>query len=223
MIAAEGAPARLRRYNSELLRGRAGVHLQLTGGAPLSTRAECPDLFENDGTFRDPRRHIPPPVEQVEVEWRRQIDTVLAAVQVVSHLDSHHGMHRYPQYFDLYLALAAELGVSVRGPLEASMVEQMRALRVQGSTVLVREWTGSGGNANQLLERISAALNVASEEDIIEVITHAGYVDERLVRVSTMTNTRAVELAALTVLGGDKGLHTLGACLADSRNAHTNT
>jgi predicted glycoside hydrolase/deacetylase ChbG (UPF0249 family) len=217
MAAAVGAGDRLARYRSDLLKGRAGVHLQLTGGIPLSSRLECPHLFAVGGEFQDPRKGVPPPVEEVEVEWRRQIEAVEKAVgERPTHLDTHHGMHRREEYFELYLKLAKELGVPVRGPLGAK-VDEMKEAGVRGSTLLVRSWTGTGKGAQDLIALVRKVARESEQGDVIEVITHPGFVDEELRERSSMTDTREVELQALLEIGEGQMLSAAGSVLAEFR------
>ena len=81
MCAAIGASDRLRRWRTSDLLGRAGIHLQLTGGRPLSPSEEVPTLVDADsGHFRNPRSGELPDTSQVELEWRRQLDAAHAAL-----------------------------------------------------------------------------------------------------------------------------------------------
>src|SRR5206468_1868912 len=53
MLAAEGAIERCRTWDVRKLVGKAGVHLQLTGGRPIFTGAQVADLIDQEtGKFR---------------------------------------------------------------------------------------------------------------------------------------------------------------------------
>ena len=119
-LAANGARAedalKYARDNPSL---RIGVHLTLTEGAPLSDPASLPLLVGADGrlacgfvwllwlSFTRENALL----EQVELEWRRQIDAALEYGVVISHLDSHRHVHMIPALFHLALRLRREYGV----------------------------------------------------------------------------------------------------------------
>lgn len=220
MVASPTAETHIARHMSDSLRGRVGLHLQLTGGEPLSSRREAPDLHSDDGCFRDPRTAGAPPVAQVEIEWRRQVDRFTSLFGCKpSHLDSHHGMHRRSGYFELYLRLAKELRVPVRGPLESHQLARMADEGVSGSNVLVRDWTGHSLDECRLVELVGAAVSTSLPSDVIEVICHPGRVDPELRSKSSMTDTRQVELDALMGLGRSSALADIGVFVSHQRIA----
>ena len=101
-----------------------GVHLTLTGGAPVSAPGAVPSLLGTSGAFyprfasffarfaagRINRR-------QVLLEWRAQIEKVIAAGIKPSHLDGEQYVHLVPGLFGLCARLAGEFGIRrVRAP-----------------------------------------------------------------------------------------------------------
>lgn len=201
MCAAHGASERFRRWHVVDLRGIAGVHLQLTGGRPLSPVAEVPTLVDPEtGNFRNPRKGDLPEVEQVEVEWRRQIQLACDVLGgTPSHLDSHHGVHRIPELFHLYCGLAAELGVPVRGATGA-IATRMRTQSIIGTTTLVRDWTGRSLGPESLRQMVNSAFEEDVDAQVVEVISHPGYNDAYLTSVSSLSAAREQDHEALLQL-----------------------
>lgn len=95
-----------------------GVHLNIVRGLPLLKPQEIPDLVKKDGYFYGSvyplfsgllRGKIK--IEEVEREWRAQIERALGAGLFITHLDSEKHIHAFPPLFRLTLKLAAEYGI----------------------------------------------------------------------------------------------------------------
>ena len=201
MTAADGAAERFRHWKATGLRGLAGVHLQLTGGAPLMPATEVKTLVDETGAFRDPRSGTLPDPDQVAREWQRQVEAAFAALGgAPTHLDSHHGVHRIPEYFDIYVSLARELNVPVRGASSGEISTRMRAERIVGSIAVVREWTGRYLGAESLIAMVDEMAARFPGEQVIEVAAHPGYNDEYLSRVSTLSDAREADHTDLLTL-----------------------
>jgi predicted glycoside hydrolase/deacetylase ChbG (UPF0249 family) len=202
MACAEGAIARFKQWNASDLAEVAGVHLQLTAGMPLSSPKEVPSLIDpKTGAFRDPRVGPPVEAEEVEFEWRRQIDTVGEALGAApNHLDSHHGVHRLPECCEAYLQLAAEFKIPVRGA-SGKFVELMTNWGVRGSAAIISDWTGRSQGIESLKTMIRQSFSEHPQESFLEVITHPGYPDHHLQRVSSLVAGRESDHHALLALG----------------------
>jgi hypothetical protein len=115
-----------------------GVHLTLISDTanyrwgPLTSRDKVPSLVDESGYFylsgRIPEFLAQARLEEVEAEFRAQIETVLAAKLTPTHLDWHclHVGGR-PDIFDLTLGLAKEYGLAVR-VYERTLVDKMQRL-----------------------------------------------------------------------------------------------
>lgn len=97
-----------------------GVHLNVTSGESISHPSEIPSLLDSTGRFV-PRREsavvaaMKP--EELEAEFRRQIERVLKAGIRVSHLDNHHNwIYFSPTHFRVVTKLANELELPLRYP-----------------------------------------------------------------------------------------------------------
>ncbi len=95
-----------------------GVHLNIVRGLPLVGPEEIPSLVKRDGYFYG---SVYPIIlgllrgkikgEEIEREWRAQIEKALRTGLPITHLDSEKHIHTFPPLFRLTLKLAAEYGI----------------------------------------------------------------------------------------------------------------
>lgn len=201
MCAAPGALDLCNKFEISRWKGSVGVHLMLTSGECLADPASVRSLLvPGTRSLRDPRNTWFGEPEEVEIEWRAQIK---AATELIggtpSHLDSHHGMHRIPIYFDIYARLAKELSIPVRGLLGKD-AEQMRRDRIPGSLAIVRDWTGKGLSSEALKTQIRRTISNCPKETVVEVVCHPGYSDDYLQSVSSLNRLRENDLVQLRKL-----------------------
>jgi chitin disaccharide deacetylase len=197
MIAADGARARYRSHIVRALTGRVGVHLQLTGGTPLSPAREVPSLVGADRRFGDPRTRHEARAAEVELEWRRQIEAVGELIgDRPSHLDSHHGVHRLAALTPVYLRLAREFGLPVRGAPGARA--QLRLAGVAGTVAFVDDWSATGRTGADLRDAVLDLARREPGERVYEVIAHPGYDDEYLSAISGLNAAREQDLRGLS-------------------------
>lgn len=94
-----------------------GVHLSLDLGTPLSDPRLIPSLLDDTHVFRRYNLEdsiIDVSTEEVYIEWRTQIEKVIAAGLTPSHIDSHHHIHMMMNVFPVYLRLAREFHLAIR-------------------------------------------------------------------------------------------------------------
>src|SRR5258708_4004524 len=102
-----------------------GVHLTVIGDSshyrwrPLTCKDKVPSLVDETGHFysseRIPEFLAQAKLDELEVEFRAQIETVLAAKLKPTHLDWHSlRIARRPDIFDVMLRLAREYGLALR-------------------------------------------------------------------------------------------------------------
>jgi predicted glycoside hydrolase/deacetylase ChbG (UPF0249 family) len=166
-----------------------GVHLNLTYGAPLCDPAEVPSLVDARGRFmKRTAWPAPPPAEQARREWSAQIARV-GALTAISHLDSHHHVHAYPEL----LPVVAELAAAHRLPVRATDDASRRVLRAHGvpcPDAFSMAFYGEQATVETLIALAAAG------EGILEIMTHPGHDDPAL--PSSYRADRACELAVLT-------------------------
>src|SRR5215470_11276807 len=103
-----------------------GVHLNLTEGAPVSAPSGIPSLVNAQGLFTHTVEQLgwhslvgSISLLEVERELRAQIEKVLAADVVVTHLDGHKHVHLIPALCRLVMRLATDYGImGMRCPCE---------------------------------------------------------------------------------------------------------
>lgn len=205
---------RLRKWGVSDLRGVAGVHLQLSGGTPLSTAKDIPSLVDHvTGEFL-PRTQIGQADPQhVHREWRAQI--MLAADLLggpPTHMDSHHGFHRNERFSGVYLDLAQEFRLPVRGG-EGHLAAQMAARGIRGSTVFVRGWSGQEKTTDFLKDQIRSLSASLREDQVLEVTTHPGYNDAYLESASSMNKAREGDRNTVSQLASEGWLRSNGLTL----------
>lgn len=166
---------------------KVGIHLVLTWGKPLSK--DVPDLINEDGFFKYRNNFAQseiPNVEQVELEWRTQIEAFLKTGLELHHIDSHHHIHGWAPLKDVVLELAKKYNVPVRKV--DSLTDHPEILL---SKELYVDFYGAGVN-----EDIFEKLNKL-EVDSVEVMCHPGYADDELRSVSSYTDLREKEMDIL--------------------------
>lgn len=205
-----------------------GLHLTLTAGRPLTAADQVPSLVDADGQFfvlgallaRLSRGLVRG--DEVRRELDAQATWALRRGLRPTHLDSHHHIHVFPTITPIVVGLAREHGVRwVRTPLESAPTPRLLGLPARDAArtvtisafgllarVLVRNAglrtarhfrgiaIGSGWGEGALLgvvDRLPPGLT--------ELMTHPGHPDDELARLTTLTDGRDRELAALTAPG----------------------
>jgi predicted glycoside hydrolase/deacetylase ChbG (UPF0249 family) len=190
MVRAAGAESRIRAA-AQKLKVYAGVHLQLTTRRTHASRIAFP-VEHGEHAVEKLSPH------QVETEWEAQIEFARELGLAPTHIDTHHNAHLElgPSILDVYLTLAQRYQLPVRGD-SGWVADRMRKLSVRGSTYLIRNWTGTGGNVEALLRELNLALARCGENDVIEIVSHPAYVDNDLRHLSSLNDARAADIVGL--------------------------
>lgn len=199
MTCADGAEERVRRH-APLLRGRAGVHLQLTAGRPRLAPERTPSLVGADGRFhpRIPAGFAPDP-DQTAAEWTAQIEALMAWGVVPTHLDGHHHVHVLPACREALLAVAGRFGLPVRAVTDADK-DALRAALIACPDVFARDFDEGARTTERFLLLAARALASCPEGGVVEVMVHPGLEEPGLGRITSYAAQRAEELAALAAL-----------------------
>ncbi len=206
--------ARLARWAGEL-RGRVGIHLQLTDGRPVSDAARIPTLVDETGCFARRREHLHDlNPEEVLVEWRAQLAAIRSLGIAPSHLDTHHSVHALPELSGVYLTLALETGLPARG----ESIALNRWMREQGAwcaDAYACIWKGGPVKLDAFYRTLRVMAAVTPPDGSVEIGCHPAIVDEELARRSRYVERRRDELAALTSPGVAEAIAGLGYRLVD--------
>lgn len=103
-----------------------GAHLNILRGRPLSPAREVPSLLGPGDAFLGRYRALwlrhragKLDLDQVELEWGRQVESLLAAGARLDHLDSEKHIHVWPGLWERACRLARRFGIPwLRRPLE---------------------------------------------------------------------------------------------------------
>jgi predicted glycoside hydrolase/deacetylase ChbG (UPF0249 family) len=180
------------------LKGRIGLHLQLTDGRPVLPATAVPSLVDESGCFtrhRDQLGAIHP--DELLMEWRAQLTRFHTLGFEPSHLDTHHSVHVLPAVLEVYKQLARETDMPVRGSEQGLNSE----LRRCGFMVATRYafLTETLYRSPVALRRALAAYRRLDlrDEDSLEIGCHPGFVDAELATASRYVAPRTVELELL--------------------------
>ncbi len=187
-----------------------GVHLVLTMGKPIGSRAETSSLTDENGNFFKYTPFIEHlsslDLDEVKAEWRRQVKAfVQAAGRKPTHLDSHHhSCYFSPELFRLMLELAKEYGCAIRFPFTEPVMAEVAETSKKVPSLLkefnpprpdrfISDFYDEGATKEHLL-------NILKDlgEGTSEIMCHPGHVDEAFVKESVYNRQRERELQILT-------------------------
>ncbi|MBR7797290.1 MAG: chitin disaccharide deacetylase [Bacillota bacterium] len=169
---------------------KVGIHLVLTWGKPLSSKIS--DLVNEDGTFRFSsrfRQMNPPNLQELELEWRSQIEAFLNTGLPLHHIDSHHHVHGWEPLKPLIMKLAKDYQVPVR--VTDSLKDEKDILLTEQIWL---DFYGEGITPD-LFSQIQSL-----EASSIEIMTHPAMVDNDLLNISSYLDKRQEELKILCSL-----------------------
>ncbi len=204
MICMDGAAELTTKYRHQIA-GRAGVHLQLTGEKqgvkPLSPPHEVPSLIDPvTGFFKPKEAQDDLDPEDVAREWTRQIERVADALQTKpTHLDTHHGRHRLPHLTPVYLKLAAQYDLPVRGGITRGQINGA-AFGVRSSALCVNNWSGQNKTSDALKSMLLEAAQTARDGEVLELVCHPAYCDDALSAISSWNTVRENDRCVLEAL-----------------------
>ncbi len=196
-----------------------GVHLNITFGEPLSPELRRSPMTVSQGKlpakdffFQQPHRSL---LDDVESEWRTQIETFLACDAVLDHIDSHHHVALASvDLWRLYLKCADEYGCGVRLPNAIDVADEAlydampqrcidfvrhEAIRSTEDSAIHHpdHFFSSFFAAGVSLEHLVQILN-SLPDGVSELMCHPGFMDEELRTTSGYAKPRVQEYQILT-------------------------
>jgi len=171
-----------------------GLHVQLSGGAPLLPPESIPSLIDEQGLFfAQPERLTDAALDQVRVEVQAQLVRFRELTgRLPTHLDSHHHSHRLPVVCEAIIEVARQWQLPVRRS-SPEIAEWLRQTQIPTTDAFIEDFFGSDARLEVLL-RILTALGPGTSE----LMCHPGISDDSLRRHSSYSDQREEELAVLT-------------------------
>lgn len=181
-----------------------GLHCNLTAGAPVRPLSDLPHLISDRGTFAVARVQAPGaahpsfdfsavPETELRHELTGQLEAAHAAGLMLTHLDSHHHIHRDPRLFGILLDLAAAHGLGLR-TLDAEQRQQCHVRGVPTTGAFLGGWFGA---ERVTLEHLLGELEAVPQGGAGELMCHPGRNAEPLEALSGYHAPREMELAVL--------------------------
>ena len=163
-----------------------GIHLTLTVGRPLVDGAKS--FTDENGNFRKkstyPDRQPHADHEELYTEWKAQIEKFIRiAGKKPTHIDSHHHVHMLPWHIEVSKRLAKEYDIPMR---------QRDHVLDTYEYVFVDESFYEEGVTYETLKSM-----LLRDDDIIEVMNHVAFLDQRLYDMSSYNLPRMKELEIL--------------------------
>ena len=165
----------------------AGLHLNLTEGAPVSAPAQISTLADSAGfVYRSPfalatgllRRKVL--LADLETEIRAQLEKALAAGVPVSHVDGHKHVHVIPQVFDLICRISPDYGIrAVRSTIERTpKLVSLLARNVDSCPQILKQYVfGKGLSGAWLLKQPAKRHRILNTPRRFYGITQTGFLD----------------------------------------------
>ena len=173
---------------------KVGLHLNLTFGQPLLSRQEVPSLVDEQGHFR--RKAAEAVTYMKPAEIKRELIAQVEKFQEIglglTHLDSHHHVHTYPEV----LGIAIELAQELRVPLRQGSIPVCQAIRsacVATTDAIALDFYEQGAT----LEKLQAIIK-NQRYGTLEIMCHPAEPDQLLYDISSYNVWRGQELAVLT-------------------------
>lgn len=175
-----------------------GVHLSLDLGEPVSPLETIPSLL-TDGRFRRyalEANQISVTTEEVYLEWRAQIEKILAAGIQLTHMDSHHHIHMMTNLFPVYIRLAHEYDLAIRFHPRKWHAAHFEQFSPSLASVRRADLFLNTFYMHNLTPEFFAGIE-ADDDAIVEMMCHPAYLDQWLLTNSSYNVQRTVEAETL--------------------------
>ncbi|MFH0802226.1 MAG: ChbG/HpnK family deacetylase [bacterium] len=172
-----------------------GLHVNLTFGRPVLPRDAVPSLTDPKGNFwRGAEKFLEKArLDDMKKEIHAQFCRARELRLPISHLDSHHHIHRHREILGVLSSIARKEKIAVRA-INAEMREELLRLGIPTTDFFTEELYGMGNATPEKFSYIIQNLG----EGVTEFCCHPGHVDEVLKISSSYVMARENELAVLT-------------------------
>lgn len=168
-----------------------GIHVVLDYGTPLSNPMNISSLVDEHQRFKKAKDVYSLNLDEVSLEIETQIQSLLDQGVELTHMDSHHHIHMHSHLFDTFVMLAKKYKLILRlvKGEDASFEELLNKEDVKYVYC----------NSSFYKETVSLDYFKPYEfsEEIEELMTHPAYCDEIILKESSYTMHRVIELDVL--------------------------
>jgi predicted glycoside hydrolase/deacetylase ChbG (UPF0249 family) len=173
-----------------------GVHLNITQLKPLSRIEDVSSIVDDKGDFYKNPDFIPIGYKhsEVEKELRTQIEKFLKTGLKLDHLDVHHGFNNMDEeIYKLVITLASEYNVPLRR--NTDKFSMWLDKKVKMPDYFCKGFYGHGATIEELKKII---FKYKDYEGTLEIMSHPGFCDEELMKLSSYNIQRRKELDVFT-------------------------
>ncbi|GAA0752503.1 MULTISPECIES: chitin disaccharide deacetylase [Clostridium] len=182
-----------------------GAHLVLTCGKPLTKVTSLIDEkgdFYNLVEYKKHRKQMCD--EEIFQEWSYQIDYLIDQGLNLTHLDSHHHVHSFPENLEITKRIANKYNLCFRNIFNLEENIELPAQKgIKGffdlmNHTAIRDLTiPFYKNPVKCFEEIQIVLDKVKDNEITELMVHPAYVDEILYFNSSFNIQRMKEVSIL--------------------------
>jgi len=163
-----------------------GIHLAATIGRPLVAGAKS--FTDAEGNFLKlsdyPRYDVDINLEELYTEWKAQMEHFIRLAQKLpTHIDSHHHVHCLPQHHSVVIQLAKEYDLPVR--------ESEKILDTYEHAIFMADFYGDDLTVSAITDML------AKDVEIMEIMCHPAYLDQRTYEISSYHLPRMKEMEIL--------------------------
>lgn len=198
MVAAPAAPQAVALAKDHPGLG-VGVHLVIDTHSPVSPPGTVPSLVDEEGKFRrlDFTSHLDVSLEEVEREWRGQIERLISHGIQPTHLDGHHHFHIHPQLAPVTARLAIEYNLPVRAPAPGwPNKETLTYLKkVKQPDCCLTDFYDTGVCEEYFVNFLGSRSQLRGKT--VEIMCHPAYLDDVIATQSSYNVERVRELQVL--------------------------
>jgi predicted glycoside hydrolase/deacetylase ChbG (UPF0249 family) len=179
----------------ELSAASVGLHFTLTAGSPVTPPEKVPSLVNADGSFypRWERLQGRAHPDHISLELHAQYERLRRAGFRVCHLNSHHHIHIQPEVLDIFVRFARRRRLPMRASIPP-LREVLNAAGIPTTQHYVGDYFDEPSITVDGLSRILRDLPYGFSE----LPCHPGLPDPELLKYSSYTYQRGVELATIT-------------------------
>lgn len=168
-----------------------GVHLNLTTGKPLLSKNNT--LVTENGEFHKRNEVINYDINDAYIELKTQIEKLISYGYYPSHLDTHHDLQATKELRECISKLALEYKLPLRIN-ESNYMEFFKNKEIKTVDKLIKDFHKD----NIQFICLENIIKNNSNYEIVEIMTHTGYMDEETAKVTSYNYEREVQLKSLT-------------------------